>query len=426
MTKNLVCCLVAGAILGLTAQSFGAGFRVSEQGAKAMGMANAFAAQADDPSALAFNPAGIAFQKGIQASIGTTAILVPQTEFTGTTKISGATQVNEKANRDMFFPPNAYFTVALESMPLSFGLGINSFFPLSKRWDVSTAFRDSIQEISIKPVNFQPTVAYRFDSLNLALAAGVDVTYAQVSLQKMPFTNFPPPAGPYTPLVELGVDGTATGLGYNFGLQWKPCKTVSFGAAYRSQVELDISGDANYVTVNPAVTGAIGLPATAKSTASTQITLPDIITLAVAYKPVDKLTLEFDAERTGWSSYKKLQIQFDGAAFAAFNSKPDYKNWEDVWAYRFGAQYAASKNIDLRAGYAFDTSPVPDSSLGPELPDADRHNYSIGLGVHDDRASLDLAYMWVHFVDRTVTNAKQSGEFKSDAHLFGVNATYRF
>ena len=39
--------------------AFAGGFAANEQGAKASGMANAFSAQADDPTAVYFNPAGI-------------------------------------------------------------------------------------------------------------------------------------------------------------------------------------------------------------------------------------------------------------------------------------------------------------------------------------------------------------------------------
>src|SRR5258705_4907594 len=47
----------------LSATAFGAGFSIFEQGAKASGMAGAFVATADDPSAVFYNPAGIANQR---------------------------------------------------------------------------------------------------------------------------------------------------------------------------------------------------------------------------------------------------------------------------------------------------------------------------------------------------------------------------
>lgn len=427
MKKILVASCMAAAVMGTATMSFGAGFKIAEQGAKAMAMGNAFAAQVDDPSALAYNPAGIAFQKGSQFQVGSTTILVPQTEFEGTTRLSGTTPVSEKANRDIFIAPTVYATTSLESMPLSFGLGINSFHPLAKRWDASSEFRDSIQQISIKPINFQPTVAYRFDGLNLAVAAGADVTYAEVSLQKMAYTQLPAAlGGTYAELGTIGADATGVGYGYNLGLQWKPLPSLSFGVAYRSEIELELEGDANYLaTTATGQNAALGLARKIKTSGATDITLPDALTLGVAWKPVEKLTLEFDADRTGWSSYQQLELKF-GAPLAAFNNKPDPKNWEDVWAYRFGAQYSVTPKLDLRAGYAYDNSPTPDSTLSPELPDADRHNFSIGSGLHNELGSIDLAYMWVHWVDRTVTNVKEAGTFKSDAHLFAVAVTYKF
>lgn len=459
MKRKVIGSFVVGAVLAMTTQSFGAGFKINEQGAKAMGMANAFSAQADDPTALYYNPAGIAFLKGIQVNLGSLVIAVPQTDFTGTTPLTGnpplgtgTSQVAETSKRDIFIAPSLYATYTMENIPLSFGLGINSIYPLAKSWDDSSAFRNQIQNISIKPINFQPTVAYRFDSLNLAVAAGIDITHAVVSLQKSPYSSTidgnpnSAPKGAFE-LGNLGVDGTATDVGYNLGLKWKPRKDLAFGVAYRSEITLHIKGDANFLATTPTGLGAIGYTpaqigalgsavafyrARATSTASTDITLPDQLNLAVAWQPTDKLTLEFDADRTGWSSFDKLQIAFDSPQFAAFNNQPSPKNWKDVWSYKVGGQYALSDLIDLRAGYAYDFSPVPDSTLGPELPDADRHNVAFGLGIHNGRTALDLAYMWVHFVDRTVntqnmqTLTGENGTFKSDAHLFGANLTVKF
>ena len=227
-----------------SSMAFAAGFHIHEQGAKAMGMANAFVAQADDPSALFYNPAGIAFQEGTQISLGVTVIRVPETEFNGTTPLGGGPSLatDEKARKDVFFPPNFYFTHSMENQPISFGIGFNSIYPLAKRWASNSNFRDEIKEIAIKPFNIQPTVAYRIDKWNLALAAGIDYTYAQVWLEKSPY--FPVPA---TPLGDMEIEGDGDGWGYNFGLLWKPLKQLSIGVAYRSEIKLDIEGDADFL-----------------------------------------------------------------------------------------------------------------------------------------------------------------------------------
>jgi long-chain fatty acid transport protein len=446
--------MTVASILGAATVSYGAGFKINEQGTKAMGMANAFAAQADDPSALYYNPAGIAFLKGTQFSLNSLTILVPQTEFNGTTPLSGNTpmgngnsQVYEKAKKDIFISPQIYATHSLENIPVTLGFAVNSIYPLAKSWDDSGTFRNQVMNLEIKPINFQPTIAYRFDDLNLSIAAGFDITYAQVTLQKAAYTSSITGGSPYGAfeLGNLGADATALDYGYNLGAMWKPRKDLSFGVAYRSEITLKLEGDANFVATTPAGLSAMGtsyasIPPSSlpfyrqqyKSPASTEITLPASLDLGVAWKPIDALTLEFDAGWTGWSCYNKLQLQFDNPQFAAFNNKPDPKNWKDVWNYKVGAQYAANKNMDLRVGYAFDNSPTPDATIGPELPDANRHNYTFGSSIHNDTVSLDLAYMWVHFVDRTVYNQDnitlkgQNGTFKSDAHLLGIGVTVKF
>jgi long-chain fatty acid transport protein len=452
MRSRLLGALTLAAVVGTGTLAFGAGFKVSEQGAKAMGMGNAFAALADDPSALYFNPGGIAFLKGTQVSVGSMAILVPQTEFSGTTPLSGTAPFTgdvfavDKAKRDIFITPTFYATYALETLPVTLGLGVNAIYPLAKSWDNSSVFRNQVQNVSIKPINFQPTVAYRLDQLKLGVAAGVDVTYAQVSLQKSVYspvidpTNPAPPFGAFE-LGEMGLDGTATAVGYNVGAKWQPRDDLSFGAAYRSSMKLNIDGDANFLATTPTGLGAIGLGssavfpytrARATTSASTSITLPDSIDLAVAFRPVDRLTLEFDATWTGWSSFDKLLLHFDSPQFALFNNQPSPRNWKNVWSYKFGGQYAVNDTMDLRLGYFFDPTPVPDATLDPLLPDADRHSFSIGTGLHRGNVTLDLAYMWVHFIDRTVhtqdmtTLIGENGTFKSDVHLIAANLTARF
>ena len=63
ITITLGICLYSHGIV------LGSGYMVPEQGGKAIGMAGAFVAIADDPSAVFFNPAGLAKQKGTRLYI---------------------------------------------------------------------------------------------------------------------------------------------------------------------------------------------------------------------------------------------------------------------------------------------------------------------------------------------------------------------
>ena len=338
--------------------------------------------------------------------------MVPETKFKGRTRLGSTpvANVNEKARGDIFFPPNLYITHSMEKLPLSFGIGFNSIYPLAKRWKSNSPFRDEIKEIAIKPFNIQPTVAYRLDRFNLSFAAGIDYTYAMVWLEKSPYMGT-------TGLGEMEIEGDGDGWGYNLGILWKPIRQVSIGAAYRSEIKLDIDGDADFGSQLPGM-GFSG-------DASTSITLPDTWSFGIAVKPVERLTLEFDVDRFGWSSYDELKIKFDSRSTLGPESVAD-KDWKDCWAYRFGVQYSVTDNFDVRAGYAYDETPQPERTVGPELPDADRHNYTVGFGYKIGQATFDVAYMFVDFKDRKVDNSIQTGTYKSEAHLIAANLTYRF
>src|SRR5512136_1903042 len=99
MKYKLIGALVGVAMVAMTSGvSHAAGNKITEQSAKAQAMGNAFVAQADDPSALAYNPAGIAYLKGSQVQIGSAIVLLPQTKFNGVTDISSPDAASERAN----------------------------------------------------------------------------------------------------------------------------------------------------------------------------------------------------------------------------------------------------------------------------------------------------------------------------------------
>src|SRR5512143_182233 len=82
-------------LLFTASTSFAAGFRLPEAGAKAMGMGFSFTAQADDPSAIYFNPAGLTQLNGNNLKLGVTYVKENGGTFSGTTPISRGTQISE-------------------------------------------------------------------------------------------------------------------------------------------------------------------------------------------------------------------------------------------------------------------------------------------------------------------------------------------
>src|SRR5688572_5270623 len=94
----------------LATSAFGSGFLIPEQGAKAASMAGAFAATADDPSAIFYNPAGIAQQRKMAVYAGTTLINFTN-EFTGDPNSPVAAGEEASYKRHTFNIPNMYAVV---------------------------------------------------------------------------------------------------------------------------------------------------------------------------------------------------------------------------------------------------------------------------------------------------------------------------
>ena len=77
--------LITAVLLIVSGAAYGSGFSLFEQGAKATAMGGAFAATADDPTAIFYNVAGIAQQRKAAFMVGGTTINFSN-EFTGDPK----------------------------------------------------------------------------------------------------------------------------------------------------------------------------------------------------------------------------------------------------------------------------------------------------------------------------------------------------
>ena len=118
--------------------------RIQGQGAAASAMSNAFSAQADDPSALHYNPAGMTQLHGIQFMIGALA-------SGGSTNFTSPTGVTARGDRNgsVAWPPpgHAYITANLKNLGvtalgnLSAGIGLTTPFGSLTRWPNDGPFR---------------------------------------------------------------------------------------------------------------------------------------------------------------------------------------------------------------------------------------------------------------------------------------------
>lgn len=408
-----------------------AGFGIFEQGTKAMGMAGAFTAQADDPSALFHNVGGIAFQDEERSiSAGVTLISLGDSEFTGAAPFPGPTATGEGAS-NLATPPHVYYLQPINDT-WTFGLGLNAPFGLVTEWENPDQFpgrflstKAELQTIDITPsIGWRLTPNFGIGFSGVARVAGVELSRRVARVN--PFTGAPAEVAKVT--LESGLENI--GYGFNLGLLHKVNNSFSWGLSYRSKVKIDFEGDGRFTQVatgfpqfDAAVAAAV--PFGRDLPIETTVEFPDMASFGVAIALTANSVMEVDANWTGWSSFEEINIVF--TENPAFNSRIP-EEWEDVYNYRLGFRWNSSAANQWRVGYVYDETPQPTAAASPLLPDENRNGFTLGFGhTLASGKSFDLALMYLDFDDRVVDEVFEEdaelgffGTYKSTAILFGL------
>ncbi|MBN1447562.1 MAG: outer membrane protein transport protein [Bacteroidetes bacterium] len=425
MNKRVTLSAVLCILLTLPpAEAFAGGFQLNEHGARSMAQASAFAARANDPSAIFFNPAGLSFQRGAQIMAGAT-LIAPSYSYYGPSNLNSNEQWDMKNN--LFYPPNVYLTNTWTDgmlKGLAIGIGLTTPFGLGTEWDDDWIGRSVTREIELQTFYVMPTISYAFNDW-FSVGVGANVVFSSVMLRRA-VTNF-------DPVLNLELEGSGDiAFSWNAGIILKPVEDISFGFTYRAETQVDFEGEADF---HPPATLAALFPG---GDVTTGIALPATWFAGIAWAVTEDFDVEFDLQGIGWSSYDKLALDFavdaentPGVSQTDVSSPKDY---EDTFIARLGAEYRIPlSGIAIRAGYFYDSNPVPDKSLEPLLPDSDRHGLNIGIGLDViPNIRLDAAYLHMIILDR-VTEATSypggvymDGMYTGSADLFAFNITYVF
>ncbi|NCF37946.1 MAG: aromatic hydrocarbon degradation protein [Gammaproteobacteria bacterium] len=438
--------------LGSAGSAHAAGFALIEMNANGQGNAYAgAAAYTPNASTVYFNPAGMMQLEGEQISIASHYI-DPTSDFEnkGSTLADGITPIggSEDDGGESAFVPNFYWVRPLDDN-MSFGLGVNSPFGLKTEYEDDWVGRYHAILSDLKTVNFNPSIGYRASD-KVSIGGGINVMLADVELSSAvdygsicAFFGGAAAVACGTPgssltdgLGELEADNyDDVGLGFNIGLTYMVSDVTTIGVAYRSQVDIDVDGDADFSyaanpAVEPIVTGAglftdTGLRA--------KVTLPAKLSVSIAHR-IDKFTWLADATWTGWSSFDELRIEYDNP------NQPDTvttEDWDDSWRYSVGFDYQATDALVLRAGLALDETPIPSSERRtPRIPGDDRTWVSLGLTyVASDAFSFDVGYSHLFIddvdIDNTLenavpsTNATLTGEYEAEVDILSAQLNWK-
>ncbi|MFQ5512615.1 MAG: OmpP1/FadL family transporter [Candidatus Krumholzibacteriia bacterium] len=417
--------LVLVAVLPTTAGA--AGFLIFEAGGRALGMGGVMTAQADDPSTIFFNPAGIVKLERTNIYAGTSLIFAGS-EFAGVDPDPGFGETGSTGT--MVFPPsNLYVTHQLKPN-VGIGIGVFNPFGLGQEWESPATFsgRHISDDVDLKSFYINPTVAWS-PSDRLSLGAGLQLVYATVELHRF-LQRWDPNGSGFVNVGTLTLDGNnSLDFGFNLGALFKVNDDWTVGASFRSQVDTEFDGDADFdqiLTGDPAFDAAVAAQFPVDQAAGTQIEFPWLVSTGLAYGGVERWTFEVDVNIVGWETFDALPFNF--SADPSLNVvRP--QDWETKVSVRSGAEYEATEKVALRFGYYFDPTPQPKNVMSPLLPDTDRNGISAGLGYKTAPWTFDFFALFLITGDRSTDGQSLdgfNGTYETFANLFGINVGYQF
>jgi long-chain fatty acid transport protein len=390
---------------------FSQGFQVNFQGQKQQGMGGAGNALPLDAASVFFNPGSVSFLKENSVNIGFTPTFANTLfEDANTTSIG-------RTNSPMGTPFSVYAVYRKnEESKFFYGVGIYTPFGSTIQYEDAWTGRFALTKLQLKSIFIQPTVSYKLNE-KIGIGAGFVYTIGNVNLQKdIPVQDADGTYG------HAELDGKASGFGYNVGFLVQATEKLNIGLSYRSKVNMEVAEGTATFTVPSSLTA--NFPS---GTFSSALPLPQVATLGLAYKLNDKLAFALDVNYVGWKAYDTLAFDYAQNTTSLIDTK-SARNYKNTLAFRFGANYALTEKFDARLGLAYGLTPVQNGYVTPETPDANRFNYTAGLGYKiGDHFQLDASVFFTH-LKRTDTNLETnlSGTFTTNVLAPGLAIIYKF
>lgn len=452
--------LATAVLLAVPARAtFGQGFGLNDIGSCAVARAYATAgAPCQDASIIFWSPGAAATLPGFSAYVGGAAIGVTG-GFTADTTLT-----RYGSNVPTSVPPHLFVNYGGRFVGRGASVGIGVYVPygLTSQWSPNFPGRFEAQKAHLQSIYIQPNVAIEVVRGILTIGGGPVIGRSSVELrQSLDFSAVPVPSllvPPGTTFGDLGfaqgtefgrtkLSGSATAYGFTVGAQLTPFPDLVPGLqiGVRFLSALTFTYDNATATFTQVPTGLVlaagnplGAPAGTPVDAfvapefqpggplvtqrvSTRIVHPLQIEGGVGYTGIRQTTLDIDYEYIGYQSFQNLPVTFGGPAGLAGLDRVLLEDYRDSWSVRGSAEHTFGDpigGITGRAGFGYVQSPAPDETVTPLLPDMNRYNASVGVGIPLAHAlTLDAAYLHVFTKGRRGRLAERTSSAQTAAEL---------
>jgi long-chain fatty acid transport protein len=407
-TLSLAAVSAAALAAGHTAAVAGA-FGLREQSATAQGMSFAGAASGSGGIASMFwNPAAVTMKPGWNKDFNA-SVVIPEARIStqpGTFPALPALGNSGDIGQTAVLP--ATYTSYQLNDRVWVGLAGAAPFGLITKPNQVWAGQVYGRSSKVFTLNFNPVVGIKVTDW-LSIAAGPVLEYFKATLKQATGIS------PLSPSAYLR--GDDWGFGYTAGVMITPFAGTQFGVGYRSSIHHDLEG-----------------PVFGVGRGIVPINTPEKVSVGLTQAIGPNFRLNLGFEWDNWSRIGKVPVISQALGRPVSVLPFDYK---DGFYYSIGGEYDWSERLTLRAGFAYEDSPIDVSNRSVRLPDADRYWLSVG-GTYrwSEKLAFNLAYSHL-FIDKApirvvpgnplyIAPLAYVAEARGNVNIVSVGATYRW
>jgi len=399
-----------------------------------------------DLSTIYNNPAGMTAFTGIQSEAGAT-LIDPNGHLSNVQghNIFGnsLTESGERDPTQAKVIPSAYLLWA-PTENWRFGLALTVPFGLITSYSDTSAVRYQALESEIESLDINPNVAYKAtDWLSIGGGFTVEKVKAKLTnaldlggivgtaLDSAFHSNAFGPALSQTADGRSDVVATSWGVGYNVGVQVKPWDDTTLGLAYRSGIQQRLTGRADFAVPSALQALIASTGELQRTNSSGDLSLPGNVWVGISHQFTPRFGMDASYQYTQWSSFKTLEIDFENPKQP---SVIDPEHYQDSSFVAIGGHFQVDDRLTVRAGTAYDQTPIQAHYRDFRLPDGDRYWLSAGATYQlTDNIAISGAYAHL-FIDSSTVKQTDinplfdtvSAQSNIAANLVSVSASVKF
>lgn len=381
-----------------------AGYQLNEYSVTGLGRSFAGAGiVGDDYSALAYNPAGMTLKQGAGIQGGLTMAQIYS-------KVRGE---GEKAKMNFGVPlPSMFGHYQLNDRWYA-GLGVYAPYGLKTRYKRNSFVAREGVNSELEIIDIAPALAFKATD-KLSLGASVIARYIHGNMSNTMPTGTPAGTG----FSEFDLDGWTAA--WSAGLMYEFSPETRIGLSYKAKSIQTVKGKHRLSGFN------IPLLNQKADNGEASPDLPQSILLSGYHQLNNKWGLAASVRWTDWEdSFPEFEMK------SSLGGKTIDENWRKTWTISVGADYFVNENWTLRAGAAWDQSPIRDKyHRTARIPDSDRIWLSAGASYTYKNIQIDAGYAHLFMKNSTVAYDAGAGgitaHYKSYSNMFGLQLQYKF